>query len=174
MDWQALFILDTPILEIFIRGTVMYLSLIILMRVILKRQTGGMQTSDLLLIILLADASQNGMAGEYTTITDGLILVITLMFWSYLMDWLAFHSPRFERMMQPSPLALVIRGKIQHRNMRKEFVTKAELMIELREHGIDDLAKVKKAWIENDGKISIIPYENNDATFEGADKDPVA
>jgi uncharacterized membrane protein YcaP (DUF421 family) len=160
MNWHDIFSFDVPVLEIFIRGTVMYLSLIVLMRIILKRQEGAMQTGDLLLVILLADASQNGMAGEYKTVSDGLVLVATLMFWNFILDYLTFRFRWMERMMQAKPLLLIHEGKIMHRNMRKEFITQAELMAQLREQGLETVEEVKKAFIESDGKISIIPLED--------------
>ena len=159
MDWNSIFSFDIPVLEMFVRGTVMYLALIILMRVILKRQAGGMETGDLLLVILLADASQNGMAGDYKTVPDGLILVATLMFWNFFLDWLSYHFRWFERLMDAPPLPLVRHGKMLHRNMRKEFVTKAELLSQLREQGIEHIEQVKKACMESDGKLSVIEYE---------------
>lgn len=173
MNWQSIFSFDVPVLEIFIRGTVMYLSLIVLMRVILKRQEGAMQTGDLLLVILLADASQNGMAGEYKTVTDGLVLVITLMFWNFVLDYLSYRFRWVERLLQAKPLLLIQHGKIIHRNMRREFITLAELMAQLREQGVEDLEKVKKAFIESDGKLSIITFDkNDDKPFEPHEKIP--
>lgn len=160
MNWHEIFSFDLPVLEIFIRGTVMYLALIVLMRVILKRQAGAMQTGDLLLIILLADASQNGMAGDYKTVPDGLILVATLMFWNYVLDYLSYRYRWLEQVLQASPLLLIKNGQCQHRNMRKEFVTKAELLAQLREQGIESVEQVKKAFIESDGQISVIPFDD--------------
>ena len=159
MEWNSIFSFDIPVLEMFVRGTVMYLALIILMRVILKRQAGGMETGDLLLVILLADASQNGMAGDYKTIPDGLILVATLMFWNFFLDWLSYRFAWFEQLLNAPPVLLIRHGKMMHRNMRKEFLTQAELLSQLREQGIDDVKKVKKAYIESDGKLSVIAYE---------------
>lgn len=159
MDWSSVFSFDTPVLEIIVRGTVMYLSLIILMRLILKRQAGGMETGDLLLVILLADASQNGMAGEYRTVPDGLILVATLMFWNFFLDWLSYHFRWFERLMNAEPLILIRNGKMLHRNMRREFVTQAELLSQLREQGIENIEQVKKAFMESDGKLSVIEQQ---------------
>lgn len=161
MDWSSVFSFDTPVIEIIVRGTVMYLALLILMRVILKRQFSGMASGDLLLVILLADASQNGMAGEYKTVSDGLILVATLMFWNFFLDWLAFKFPWIERLMDASPMPLIKNGQMLHRNMRKEFVTRSELFSQLREQGFDDIKKVKKALMESDGKLSVVPYDSN-------------
>ncbi|MCX7094361.1 MAG: hypothetical protein NTY50_13050 [Methylobacter sp.] len=110
IDWKAVFLPDTPLLEIIIRGSAMYLALFILLRVILKRQSGTLGITDLLLITLLADASQNGMAGNYQSLPDGIVLVSTIIFWDYALDWLSFKSTRFQRLIEPPPLLLIKNG----------------------------------------------------------------
>src|SRR5881409_2972210 len=86
IEWKNVVLLIIPLIEIILRGSVMYLSLFILLRVILKRQGGTLGMTDLLLIVLLADASQNAMAGEYKSLPDGIMLVATIVFWSYALD----------------------------------------------------------------------------------------
>ena len=156
IDWKAVFLPDTPLLEIIIRGSAMYLALFILLRVILKRQSGTLGITDLLLITLLADASQNGMAGNYQSLPDGIVLVSTIIFWDYALDWLSFKSTRFQRLIEPPPLLLIKNGQLLYRNMRKELITEADLMKQLREQGISDIAEVKEAYMESDGQISAI------------------
>jgi len=112
IDWNSIFVPDTPFLEIIVRGSVMYLALTILLRIVLKRQTGTLGMTDLLLITLLADASQNAMAGEYRSLPDGIVLVATIIFWNYFFDWLTVKSEWFERLIEPPPLPLVKRGKL--------------------------------------------------------------
>src|ERR1043165_6243645 len=107
MDWKSIFLPDISIFEIILRGSLMYISLFVLLRLILKRQTGTIAMTDLLLITLLADASQNAMAGEYKSLPDGVVLVITIIFWNYLFDWLSFRSPWFARLVEPPPLPLI-------------------------------------------------------------------
>lgn len=99
--WTALIVPDVSLIEMIVRGSVMYLGLLLLLRVILKRQAGTLGMTDLLLITLLADASQNAMAGEYRSLPDGLVLVSTIIFWNYFLDWLSFHSPRVRRGSNP-------------------------------------------------------------------------
>ena len=159
IDWSAIFVPDTPFLEIIVRGTVMYLSLFILLRIVLKRQTGTLGMTDLLLITLLADASQNAMAGEYRSLPNGIVLVATIIFWNYAFDWLTAKSEWFERLIEPAPLPLVKRGKLLRQNMRRELITEAELLGKLREQGVEDVSKVKLASIESDGQISLIQSE---------------
>ncbi len=77
IDWRALVVPTVGLAELFIRGSVMYLGMLILMR-LLRRQKGALNTADLLVLIVIADAAQNGMASEYTSLTEGLFLVGTI------------------------------------------------------------------------------------------------
>lgn len=65
LDWQQMFVPQTPLIEIVIRGTIVYLALYTMLRVVLKRQRGGVGVTDLLVLVLIADASQNAMADGY-------------------------------------------------------------------------------------------------------------
>ena len=166
MDWQSIFLPDIPLLEIVLRGSLMYIALFVLLRVILKRQTGSVGMTDLLLIVLIADASQNAMAGEYRSLPAGIVLVSTIIFWSYALDWLSFQSKWSTRLAEPPPLPLTEDGQLLYRNMRKELITEDELMSQLRVHGLDNFSKVKKAHMESDGRISIVPYDEKPRTSE--------
>lgn len=160
IDWKSIFFLDTPILEIFLRGSITYLFLFILLRFILKRQAGAVGITDLLVIVLIADASQNAMASSYRSITDGILLVMTIVFWSYVLNWLGYQFPRLQSFIYPPPLPLIKHGRLLRQNMRKELITEGELMTQLREQGIDDIKKVKAAHIEGDGYISVVTYNS--------------
>jgi uncharacterized membrane protein YcaP (DUF421 family) len=76
---SQLFTVDLPFLEIFVRGTLMYLGVFVILRVILRREAGSVGVPDLLMVTLIADAAQNGMAGEYRSISAGLVLVLVLV-----------------------------------------------------------------------------------------------
>ena len=96
------------------------------------------------------------MAGEYKSLSDGIVLVSTIIFWNYAVAWLSFKSTRFRLLIEPPPLPLIKNGNLLRRNMRRELISEAELMGQLRKQGIDDVAKVKEAYIESDGQISVI------------------
>jgi uncharacterized membrane protein YcaP (DUF421 family) len=161
IDWNKIFLPDTPLLEIFIRGTIMYLCIYFLLRFVLKRQAGSIGVADILVLVLISDAAQNAMAAEYHSIPDGLLLVSTIIFWSYTLDWLGYRFPRFERVLHPPPLRLVKDGRMLRRNMRRELITEQELMSQLRQEGISDLKNVKEACMEGDGRISIIRHDQD-------------
>jgi uncharacterized membrane protein YcaP (DUF421 family) len=160
VDWAKVFGPDTPVLEIVVRGTIVYLALFILIRVVFKRQPGAVGIADLLVVVLIADAAQNAMAGTYETIFDGLVLVCTIVFWSYVIDWLGYHVPFLQQLVHPPPLLLVENGMLLRQNMRKELVTTEELMTQLREQGIEDLERVKRARMEGDGRISFVTVDD--------------
>jgi uncharacterized membrane protein YcaP (DUF421 family) len=158
VDWEQMFAVDTPLLEIFLRGSLMYLGIFALLRII-RREAGSLGVADLLVIVLIADAAQNGMAGDYTSITDGFVLVATIVGWSYALDWLAYHSRFLERLIHPAPTPLVKDGQPQWRHLREQLITEDELRSHLREQGVDDLSKVRRAYMEENGQISVITYE---------------
>jgi uncharacterized membrane protein YcaP (DUF421 family) len=87
--------------------------------------------------------------------------VATIIFWSYFLDWLAYHFPRFESLLHPPPLPLVRDGKMLARNMRRELITVDELMSHLREEGVTDLKEVRIASMEGDGRISVVTHEKH-------------
>lgn len=159
IDWQALFVPDVSFLEIFIRGTVMYLFLVLVMRFGMNRAMGTIGLTDMLVIVVIADASQNAMAGTYESITSGLFLVTTIVFWAFFFDWLCSISPAIERIMAPSRVCLIRNGHILRHNMRKELITIKELMAQLRLNGIDDVKQVKEACLEANGEFSVVKYE---------------
>lgn len=162
VDWQRLFGLTVPPVELIVRGSVMYLGLFVLLRLVLKREAGGLGMTDLLVIVLLADAAQNGMTGDYRSITDGLLLVGTILAWSSLLDWLGYHVPWIQRWVHPAPLVLIRNGRMLRRNMRRELITTGELESALRQQGVDDLAMVREARMEGDGRISVVKHDASD------------
>jgi uncharacterized membrane protein YcaP (DUF421 family) len=170
INWETIFVPDIALVETVVRGSIMYLALFILLRVILKRQSGTLGITDLLLITLLADASQNGMAGEYQSISNGIVLVATIIFWDFALDWLSYKSPGFQRLIEAPPLLLVKNGQLLRRNMRKELVTDEDLLMQLREQGISDISKVKEAYMESDGHISVV--EKKEKHQQKQDKKP--
>lgn len=147
---------DVSPLELVLRGSAMYWLLFLLFRFVLRRDAGSIGIADILLLVLIADASQNAMAGGYTTLAEGALLVATLAGWNWLLDWAGYRFNAVRRFVEPPPVVLVRHGRLMRRNMRTELITVPELMASLRAHGIDKLAEVKVARMEPDGGISVI------------------
>ena len=143
-------------LEIVLRGSAMYGFLWVLFRFVLQRDTGSMAVADILLLVLIADASQNAMAGGYDSLADGMLLVATIAAWNYLLDWASYRWPAVRRWVEPAPLLLVRNGQLIRANMRREMISLDELKASLREQGIENMHEVKTARMEADGQISVI------------------
>ncbi|MDQ3260800.1 MAG: DUF421 domain-containing protein [Pseudomonadota bacterium] len=156
VDWSALFGIQVSIAELVLRGSAIYLFLFLVFRFVLRRDVGSLGVADILLLVLLADAAQNAMAGEYKSISEGLILVGTIIGWNLLLDWLTFRFPAFAKFAQPSSLQLVRHGRVLHPHLAQEMITMEDLMSKLREHGIEHLNQVKHVYMEGDGAISVI------------------
>jgi len=155
-DWSAMFSFSVSPLEILIRGSIMYWFIFLLLRIAGRRDIGSIGVADMLVLVLIADAAQNGMAGQYQSITDGLILVATIIGWTVIVDRLAYHVRPIGRFLAADRVCLIENGQIRARSLRKEFITKDELLSELRQRGIDDVNQVRRAYIEADGNISVI------------------
>ncbi|WP_432811986.1 DUF421 domain-containing protein [Pantanalinema sp. GBBB05] len=156
VNWHKLFVPNISLTEHFLRGTIVYLALFSLLRFLPSRQVGAVGVTDLLVVILFANAAQNAMATDYTSITDGLILIGTIIFWSYLLNWLGYQFPSIQRVLTAPPLLLVKNGRMIYRNMRRELITESELRLQLRKQGVEKIEDVKKAFMEPDGNISVI------------------
>jgi len=155
-DIASLLVLSMNPLELVARGTLMYWFLFLLFRFVMRRDAGSIAIADVLLLVLIADASQNAMAGDYKTVSDGIVLVATIAGWNWLIDYLSFRFLTLRKLLEAKPLLLVVDGKLNRRNMRKELVSQDELMATLREKGIERLDEVKRATMESDGEISVI------------------
>src|SRR5688572_12410442 len=157
IDWQGMFVPEHSLLEMVVRGTVMYLLIFVLVRLMSKRQIGGLGPSDVLVIVLLAEVAGNGFtASDYRSIPEGAVLVATLLGWTYALEWLGNRFPAMERLIREPKLKLVENGRMLRRNMRAELVTRDELLAQLREKGLEDCEDVAAAYMEADGRISII------------------
>jgi uncharacterized membrane protein YcaP (DUF421 family) len=142
--------------ELVLRGSAMYWFLFLLFRVVLRRDAGSIAIADILLLVLIADASQNAMAGGYTTVSEGMLLVATIAVWNYLLDWSSYRFEFIRRLAEPPPLLLVRNGRVLRANLRQELLSLDDLYAKLREQGVDDVAAVKTAFMESDGNISVI------------------
>ena len=151
-----LFEVHVPVLELMLRGTLVYWLLFLIFRFLLRRDVGAVGIADILLLVIVADAAQNAMSGGYTTFAEGAVLVLTIIGWNWLLDILAFRFPPMRRFVSPARLTLIRQGVPQRRNMRREFITMDELNEKLREQGIEKLVEVKAAYLEGDGQISVI------------------
>ena len=167
VNWQQLFALQQPILELVIRGTVMYWFLFGLFRFVMRRDVGAIGIADVLIIVIIADASQNAMDGGYRSLSEGMVLVGTLVLWNVITNWLNFKLPSFHRFADPDPLPLIRDGRLLERNLRREMLTVDELMSKLRQQSVERIEEVRWAFMESDGQISLRRFHDDGAHHPG-------
>jgi uncharacterized membrane protein YcaP (DUF421 family) len=161
INWHDLFVPSVSLAELVLRGSLMYLFILFLMR-FFRRDAGTLSIPDLLVVVLVADAAQNGMSANYRSVTEAFILVATIFAWDYGLDWLAYRWRPVHRLVHPVPLPLIKDGKILRRNLRRELLTLEDLLGQLREQGVQDVGEVKRSFIESDGHLSVITYQPGD------------
>ena len=152
-----LFSIHMPVWEIVVRGTLIYWFLLLIFRFVLRRDTGSVGLADILMVVLIADAAQNGMSGEYKSIGEGFILIGTIVSWNALIDWMSYRFDWFKRFAEAEAVVLVTQGRILKQNLQREMITPDELQSHVRAAGLENVRQVRKAVFESDGTISIVP-----------------
>lgn len=158
---------ETPVAELVLRGSLIYWFLLLMFRFVLRRDAGALGVADLLFVVVVADASQNAMSGSYQTVGEGFILVGTLGAWNYAVDWASYHWRPARYLTDPPPLLLIDRGKVLERNLRRQHITLEDLEQQLRLSGMLDVTEVRRAYLEGDGKISVVGYGPTNAGPKG-------
>lgn len=155
-DWGPIFEINVPLLELVVRGTLTYLLLLVFMRVAGQRESGGLGLTDVLVVVLAANAATTGLTGEAASVPEGLILVATILFWSVVVDAAAYRWPRFSAVVKNRPRPLIVDGVVNHHALRREFMSEDELMSQLRLHGLESPATVRRAYLEPNGHVSVL------------------
>ena len=159
IEWHAIFVPENPIAEVIIRGTLIYFLLFFILRFFLNRQAGAVGIPDLLVVVLIVEATTDAL-GRNESVTEAALLIGTVMFWSYGLQWLAFRFPKLEFLVSSPQVKLMENGKMLKRNMRRELVTENELKALLRTQGVDEFSQVKMACLESSGDISVVTFDN--------------
>jgi uncharacterized membrane protein YcaP (DUF421 family) len=159
VGWADLFIPTHSVMEMVVRGTLMYLALFIIFRFVVHRQRSAVGISDVLVIVLIADAAQNAFSKEYRSITEGVVLVLTIILWDLCIDWLEYHWRPIAWLVRPIPVSLIRDGRFVAGALRNEMLTREELLAQAREQGILRVSQIKLAQMEPSGNISFITYE---------------
>lgn len=155
-EWEAMFVPTIAVAEVIARATIMYLFLFFALRFLLKREGGTVNIADLLVVVAIVDGAQPAFSGDAKSITESVLFVLTIIFWSYALNWASFRFRALRFLTAAPPLLLVKDGRLCRENLRRALMTKEELLQQLREAGVDDVARAKKVMMEGDGEISVI------------------
>jgi uncharacterized membrane protein YcaP (DUF421 family) len=144
-------------MDLVLRATFVFAFMVLLTRVIGKRELGSLQPFDLVLLIILGDALQQGLTQDDYSLTGAVLVVGTIAVLQVGVSWLTFRFPRVRPILEGEPLIIVEDGKPIQRNLDRERLTVAEVAEAARREQIAHLSDVRWAILETSGTISFIP-----------------
>jgi len=148
---------SVPLWEIVVRTSIVYVSVVVLLRVAGKRELGQMSVTDFVVVLVIANAVQNSLNAGDVSLVGGLVSAATLVALNVLFDRFGRRIPFLSRVFIEEPALLIQEGELVPETLDHEGVTREELEMAAREHGILSLDDVSAAVLEPDGSISIIP-----------------
>ena len=149
--------LGSDLLSVVLRTAIVYVCLVLGFRFLGKREAGQLSTLDLVVLLVIANAVQNAMVGENTSIWGGITAVAVLLLADKSLGALKRRVPKLRTALEGEPTLLIRDGRVLREAMEREGIEVDELRQALREHGIADLEEVRLAVLETDGTISVVP-----------------
>lgn len=144
------------IVTIGIRTFILYFVVLFTVRIMGKRSVANLAPFDLAVIIVAGSAAAIPMENENISLLRGILPVVFLGVFQFLVSWINLYVRPFEKITQGVPVILVQNGQVQWNNLKKERVTLEDLRVVLREHSVSDIADVQEARLEPDGRVSVI------------------
>lgn len=143
-------------LNIFIRVLIIYLLVLIIMRLMGKREIGQMQPFELVIAIMIADLASVPMSDTGMPITNGIIPILTVLLIQLVISIINLKSMKIRQILCGTPAILIYRGRIDENALRKEKLTVNELQEKLRQNNVFNIADVEYAILETSGQVSVI------------------
>lgn len=150
-----LFSLSLSPLDLILRGFIVYIVIVVLLRVSGKRQMGQMGATEFVAILLISNAVQNSMNGGDTSLIGGIILAVVLICSSTLISFLTYRSRVCTSIFEGTPTLLIHKGQVIPKNLARELMRESELKTLIRKQGIHDMHEIETAILEADGTLSI-------------------
>jgi uncharacterized membrane protein YcaP (DUF421 family) len=147
-------------MDIVLRATIVFFALYVLVRVMGKRELAQMTPFELVVLVVFGDLIQQGVTHNDYSLTGAILAISTMGFWALTLSWLTYHSRRAESVLDGEPRVIIHDGQIVTENLRRDRLTRAEILSEMRLAGIAQLADVAWAILEPRGKMSFIERTN--------------
>jgi uncharacterized membrane protein YcaP (DUF421 family) len=145
-------------MDLVIRGIAVYLFLLLIFRISGKRSLRNATTFDFVLLLIVAETTQQALVGDDASVTGAFLLIVVLVGTDILLSLVKRWSPRVDRFIEGQPLVILRNGVPLRRRMHVERIDDDDILTAAREkHGIERLADIKRAVLERNGGISIVP-----------------
>ncbi|QZH75865.1 MAG: DUF421 domain-containing protein [Erythrobacter sp.] len=145
-------------MESVLRGAAIYLVLLVIVRLSGRRTMDQATPFDFVLLLIVAETTQQALLGDDFSVTNAVILIVTLFLMDIGLSYLTRRFPRLDKVIDGRPTFLMVDGIPDERALRKTRMTPKDIMVAARkQHGLETIAQVKHAVLESDSGITIIP-----------------
>ncbi|MCD8322138.1 MAG: DUF421 domain-containing protein [Oscillospiraceae bacterium] len=148
-------------LKIFINAVIIYGVLILLLRLMGKRQLGDLELSELIVTVLVSQVASTPIVDPEKSLWYGIVPVVTLLGLELILSWLMAKNVKFRAVLAGQPALLIVHGRIDQTQMRRNRFTPDELAEALRNEGVLDMNAVDYAILETDGRLNVILSPEN-------------
>ena len=162
--------LGSDLAGVALRTAIVYVVLVVFFRVAGTREAGQLSTLDLVVLLIIANAVQNAMVGENTSLAAGILAAAIILGLDRGLNWLADRSTRLRDAIEGDPILLVEDGRVRPDALRAAGYTEPELGIVLRQSGLLRTSEALAVYLERNGQLSVIPRAES-RTLEGYDPD---
>ena len=156
-------------MDIVLRATVMFFILFLLIRLLGKRELGQMTPFEFVVLVVLGDLIQQGVTHNDFSLTGATLAISTFASWALLLSWTTYLFPRAKDLLEGTPRVVVRNGEIVNENLRRDRLTRDEILSEMRLAGIGRMSDVAWAILEPQGKMSFIRKDDGDARQQDRD-----
>ena len=143
-------------MDLVLRAIVVFVLILVITRVVGRRELSSMEPFDLILLVVMGDLIQQGVTQSDYSLTGTLIVISVIAVLTVLTSYVSFRMPRARRVLEGEPIVLVEHGRVIERNLRRERMTHEELAAEARLQQVAELDKVRLAVLETSGRVSFI------------------
>jgi len=146
-------------MDLAIRAVVLFTFVYLLTRIIGRRELSSLEPFDLILLIVIGDAIQQGLTQDDYSVTGAVIVVGTFAVLQVFVSFLSYRFSFLRTVLDGDPIVIVQDGKPIERNLKRERLTLEEIMVEARQQQVASLDQIAWGVLETTGKISIIPKD---------------
>jgi uncharacterized membrane protein YcaP (DUF421 family) len=167
--WSNMFTLGDAVTwpEKILRPMIVYISLIVLLRLVGKRELAQLNPLDLVVILSLSNTVQNAIIGDDTSLVGGIVGAAALLFINSAVAYLKYRAARVEEIVEGKPVVLIENGEVDKGVMKRELMTESDLDIVAHENGLDAAGDIEKLVLDPNGSFLVEPKDDmRDARFK--------
>ncbi|MBD8169377.1 DUF421 domain-containing protein [Erwinia persicina] len=147
-------------METVLRAVGIYFILLIVFRIAGRRALLQMTSFDLILLLIISEATQQALLGDDFSVTGAALTIITLVVLDITLGYIKKKTGWFDYLLDGSPVILVENGRVLDNKLKKSGITLDDILVSARTNkGVYEIAKIKFAILEKNGHISIIPFD---------------